>query len=155
MSELPSDFIKKISNAENVIASAKITISDLLTTGSAIAGQQTNVHSDVSRINTELNAKVKTITEDIKKQEGIISRSERDFMDVRETLPETIPTPRFQFLEDYTMVFLMVSYLFMIAIAVHTYVFHYNGNWIVALLKGGFYSMILTFLFGMILYNVC
>lgn len=155
MSELPSDFIKNISNAENEIASAKITISDLLTTGNAITGQQTNVHSDVSRINTELNTKVKTIMEDIKKQEGIISRSERDFMDVRETLPETIPTPRFQFLEDYTLVFLMFSYLFMIAIALHTYVFHYNGAWTIALLKGGFYSIMLTLLFGMIVYFVC
>jgi hypothetical protein len=149
------DITTNITNFKSDIDSFKTTISDSLIAGANLFVSQPGITSEVNMRTTELIAKKNKLNEDIKKQEAVIRRSERDFIDVRDTLPETIPNKKFHFLEDYTLVFLLISYLFMLAIALHTYVFTYDGVWTSALLKGGFYSLITTLLFGMILYYIC
>ena len=153
----PQDFATSITNFTTDIGSFKQSITDSLTVGNAMYGPygHSDVTSEVSERTKELTKKKDELRETIKEQEAIIHRSERDFIDVRDTLPETIPTTRFHFLEDYTLVFLLITYFFMIAIALHTYVFYSSEPWMNALIRGSFYSIILTLLSGMILYYIC
>ena len=53
----------------------------------------------------------------INKKEAIIERSNRDFTDIKDTLPETQPKKVLHFIEDYTLAFVTIAYLFMIVAA--------------------------------------
>jgi hypothetical protein len=79
----------------------------------------------------------------------------RDFTDVRDQLPETIPDKKLHFIEDYTLVILGISYLFMILIALHTYVLKSEEAWTMSLLRGLMYSIPISLIVGMIIYYIC
>ena len=113
-----------------------------------------SVTADVLSRNRELSEKKMKIQNEIKEQEAIINRSNRDFTDVRDQLPETLPNQSLHFIEDYTIVILCSSYFFMILVALHIYVMYSTEQWTVALLRGLFYSFLLTLLSGMILYYI-
>ena len=92
---------------------------------------------------------------EIQEQEAVIRRVDRDFADVRDQLPETLPNKSLHVLEDYTLAIVSISYLFMLIIALHTYVLHSSDNFLSALGKGLGYSILLTLISGMILYYMC
>ena len=131
------------------------TITNLLTIGdnmySPTAG---SVTKDVRMRNNELSEKKTKIENEIKEQEAIINRSNRDFTDVRNELPEKIPNKSLHFIEDYTLVILCISYFFMIVVALHIYVMHSTEPWTKSLSLGLFYSFLLTLISGMILYYI-
>ena len=138
------------------ITRLKATITDLIAVGSSMydptAGSMT---SDALSRNNELTAKRESLDEEIKKQESIVNRVNRDFTDVRNQLPETIPDKRLHFIEDYTLVILGISYLFMILIALHTYVLKSEEAWTMSLLRGLMYSVLISLIMGMIMYYIC
>jgi hypothetical protein len=138
------------------ITRLKATITDLIAVGSSMydptAGSMT---SDALSRNTELTAKKESLDEEIKKQESIVNRANRDFTDVRNQLPETIPDKRLHFIEDYTLVILGISYLFMILIALHTYVLKSEEAWTMSLHRGLMYSVLISLIMGMIVYYIC
>jgi hypothetical protein len=150
------DFASKINNFTSDIAAFKQNITDSLLVGNSMYGPygHAEVKSEVSERTKELTAKKEELRDEIKKQEAIIHRSDRDFTDVRHSLPETLPENRFHFIEDYTLVFVLIAYLFMIVIALHTYVLYSTESFAMALGKGLFYSFILTLISGMILYFI-
>ena len=100
-------------------------------------------------------AKKNQLREEIKQQEALINRSNRDFTDVRDELPETMPKKSLHFIEDYTLVIMCIAYLFMIVVGLHTYVIQSAENWLTALGMGLFYSFLLTLISGMLLYYMC
>jgi hypothetical protein len=131
------------------------TITDLIAIGNSMYDPTTgSVTADVLLRNRELSEKKTKIQNEIKEQEAIINRSNRDFTDVRDQLPETLPNQSLHFIEDYTLVILCISYFFMILIALHIYVMYSTEQWTTALLRGVFYSFLLTLLSGMILYYI-
>jgi hypothetical protein len=137
------------------ISRLQATITNLLTIGdnmySPVSG---SVTKDVIARNNELSEKKAKIENEIKEQEAIINRSNRDFTDVRDELPEKIPTKSLHFIEDYTLVILCISYFFMIMVALHIYVMHSTEQWTSSLPWGLFYSFLLTLISGMILYYI-
>ena len=50
---------------------------------------------------------------DVKRKEAIINRTNRDFSDVKDSLPERLPKRTLQNVEDKTLAVVIVSYLFM------------------------------------------
>ena len=72
--------------------------------------------------NDELKVKKEHIMNDIDKKEAIVERSNRDFSDIKDTLPEKQPTTYIHFMEDYTLAVLVISYLFMIISVIYLYV---------------------------------
>jgi hypothetical protein len=64
--------------------------------------------------NKELNQKKKALEADVKKKEAIINRSNRDFSDVKDSLPERLPKRTMQTVEDKTVAVVIVAYVFMI-----------------------------------------
>jgi hypothetical protein len=138
------------------ITRLKATITDLIAVGSSMydptAGSMT---SDALSRNNELTAKKESLDAEIKEQESIVNRVNRDFTDVRDQLPETIPDKKLHFIEDYTLVILGISYLFMILIALHTYVLKSEEAWTMSLLRGLMYSIPISLIVGMIIYYIC
>jgi hypothetical protein len=141
--------------ADQDITRLQSTITDLIAIGNSMYDPTTgSVTADVLSRNRELSEKKMKIQNEIKEQEAIINRSNRDFTDVRDQLPETLPNQSLHFIEDYTIVILCISYFFMILVALHIYVMYSTEQWTVALLRGLFYSFLLTLLSGMILYYI-
>ena len=137
------------------ITRLQATITDLITIGNSMYDPTSgSVTADVRARNSELSEKKTKIENEIKEQEAIINRSNRDFTDVRDELPETLPNKSLHFIEDYTLVILCISYFFMIMVALHIYVLHSTEQWTTALLRGLFYSFLLTLISGMILYYI-
>lgn len=138
------------------ITRLKATITDLIAVGSSMYNPTTgSMTADALSRNNELTAKRESLDEEIKKQESIVNRVNRDFTDVRNQLPETIPDKRLHFIEDYTLAILGISYLFMILIALHTYVLKSEEAWTMSLLRGLMYSVLISLIMGMIVYYIC
>ena len=142
--------------ADPDIARLQATITDLITIGNSMYDPTTgSMTAEVTSRNKELMEKKTQLATEIKKQEAIINRTNRDFTDVRDQLPETMPNKSLYLIEDYTLVIMSIAYLFMTVVALHTYVLYSPDNWVSALGKGLFYSFILTFISGAILYYLC
>ena len=142
--------------ADQDITRLQATITDLISIGNSMYNPTTgSVTTDIMSRNKELNEKKMKIQDEIKEQESIINRTNRDFTDVRDQLPETLPTQSLHFIEDYTIVILCISYFFMIIVALHIYVMNSAESFVTAMLRGLLYSFLLTLISGMILYYIC
>lgn len=132
------------------------TIGDLISIGNSMYDPNTgSMTATVSSQNNQLMDKKTQLAMEIQEQEAVIRRVDRDFADVRDQLPETLPNKSLHVLEDYTLAIVSISYLFMLIIALHTYVLHSSDNFLSALGKGLGYSILLTLISGMILYYMC
>jgi hypothetical protein len=141
--------------ADADITRLQATITDLIAIGNSMYDPTTgSVTADVRARNNELSEKKEKIQNEIKEQEAIINRSNRDFTDVRDELPETLPNKSLHFIEDYTIVILCISYFFMIVVALHIYIMYSTESFTTSLLRGLLYSFLLTLISGMILYYI-
>jgi hypothetical protein len=98
-------------------------VGDSLLMGDSIFGTAgiADITNQVKARNIELKTKKDTLRNEIDKQEAIIERSNRDFSDVKDTIPEPQPKKMLRFIEDYTLAFLVIAYLFMIIAIIYTY----------------------------------
>jgi hypothetical protein len=131
-------------------------IQDSLAMGESMFGTfgHATITNEVRARNRDLIAKKEQLTKDIHQKEKVIQRSERDFIDVKDTLPETQPTRSLLVVEDYTLAFLFLSYLFMIIIFVYSYTITsstLSQGLTESLASSGVLSMILFLIF----YYVC
>ena len=103
------------------IESLRANVGDSLVLGDNMYGQYG--HNDISKQvkarNIELKAKKESLMTDVNKKEATIERSNRDFSDVKDTLPEPQPKKVLHFIEDYTLAILSISYLFMVMTAIY------------------------------------
>ena len=141
--------------ADPDVTRLQATITDLISIGDSLYDPtKGSVTADVISRNKELSDKKTKIENEIKEQEAIINRSNRDFTDVRNELPETLPNKSLHFIEDYTVLILCISYFFMVIIALHIYVMYSTEPLTIAIFRGLFYSFLLTLISGMILYYI-
>ena len=134
-----------IDNLQGVITN-ELTTGDLMFNG--IDGYS-KIATDVQLSNKELNEKKERLTDEIHKKEKIINSANRDFTDIKDKVNES----KILFLEDYTMFFLALSYLFMICIFI--YVYSYMSEvplYGFGKALGG--SVVFTIAGGMLLYNI-
>ena len=104
--------------------------------------------------NTELTAKMEGLKKRINEKEKLIQRTERDFIDTSDTLPEKQPKNSLRVLEDYTMAFLFMSYLFMIIIFIYSYTIT-SATIAKGLTESLIASGILSMISFLILYYLC
>jgi len=130
-------------------------IEDGLTMGDSMFGQYAHVDvaREVSSRTKELQKKKEELEEDIRQKEAIIQRTDRDFTDVKDTLPETLEEERNRFIEDYTLLFLSLAYVFMVVSAIVYFVALSPTPW-PTLGKSLGYSLLGTFLAGVLLYVI-
>jgi len=108
-----SDLISDISNL-------RIQIEDGIQMGSSMFGQyaHADVTNEVDKRLTDLKKKKEELENNIRDKEAIIQRSNRDFSDVKDALPEKQEQTRVKFVEDYTIMFLLLSFVFMVVSAI-------------------------------------
>lgn len=137
------------------IQKVRSQVEDGLTMGDSMFGQF--AHADVAREVTirtnELKNKKKELEKEIKDKEALIQRSNRDFSDVKDALPETLEKQRVQFIEDYTLMFLSLSYVFMVLSAIIYYVILSQEKWS-AFFKAFGYAIVATTGALLMLYHI-
>jgi len=107
------------------------------------------IATDINLRNKELNDKKEKITDEIHKKEKIINSTNRDFTDIK----DKADVSKILFLEDYTMFFVALSYLFMICIFIYVYTYMSEVPlYGFGKALGG--SVVFTIIGGMLLYNV-
>lgn len=101
---------------EHDIVMLQAKIMDSILIGDAIATNTPNVPitAKLATDNKELETKKTILLKDIDKMRKIMDRSNRDFTDVKDSLPETPQKQFLHFIEDYTLAFLVMGYLFMV-----------------------------------------
>jgi hypothetical protein len=136
------------------ISSSAAAIGDSLSMGDAMFGQYgyNDIAKQVKDRNEELKTKKATLLTEVEKGEAIIERSNRDFSDVKDTIPQPQPKRVLRFIEDYTLAILSISYLFMIIAAIYIYT-SMSDKKLVAFFQILIGSILLTmFLFMMLFY---
>lgn len=159
-----TDFSKNTTKLQNDIVMLRASIGDSLLMGDSIYGTH-GVHEITNQVqarNKELKRKKDILKNRITKSDAIIERSNRDFSDVRDTIQEPEPKKLLHFIEDYTVAFLSMAYLFMLVALNYLYVTTQatqttqsptSINY-VAILRGIFGSGIITVIAGIIFYYV-
>ena len=149
-------FITHTLHLKQDIDSLRANVTDSLSVGDSMFGSYG--HSDITKQirdrNVDLKKKKDALVNDINKKESIIERSNRDFTDVKRTLPEKQPKKILHFIEDYTMALVVISYLFMLCIGIY-YLSYQTGdfnisNFFHALMN----SAILSLLVGVVVYYI-
>ena len=139
------------------INSLRANITDSLSLGDTMFGQygSADVTEQIKKRNEDLTLQVERLTKELDKNQAIVDRSNRDFVDVKRTLPEKQPKKLLHFIEDYTMALLAIAYLFMIIIGIYSY----------SMLNGVFdmskcfqaigHSGLISIIVGIVLYYIC
>ena len=149
-------FITHTLHLKQDIESLRANVGDSLSVGDSMFGSYG--HSDITKQilvrNDDLKKKKEALVKDINNKESIIERSNRDFSDVKRTLPEKQPKKILHFIEDYTMAVLSMSYLFMLCIGIY-YLSNQTGdfntsNFFQALMNGAILSVIV----GVVVYYI-
>ena len=93
------------------------------TVGDSMFGQfgYQDIAKQVKERHIELKTKKETLLKEVDKNESIIERSNRDFSDVKDTIKEPQSKKVLRFVEDYTMAFVVIAYLFMIISIIYVY----------------------------------
>jgi hypothetical protein len=129
---------------------------DMTTLNGLYATSATNVNAtNQASIQTDqLEKRKKELIKDVEMKEAIINRSNRDFSDVKDTLPERLPKKTLNVIEDYTMAILAMSYLFMVIAAVYLYTIT-STEPMSAMLRGIGYATVVSLFAWMGLYYIC
>jgi len=146
---------QQVVNLENDITLLRSTILESLLMGDSMFGTagHIDIRNEVKSRNTKLQEEYNQIRGNIDKKEAIIRKTNRDFTDVKDTLPEIQPSDRLHVFEDYTAAFLSISYLFMIISFIYVYTYTSDSK-MNAFLRSLLISIIITLLFFIISYYV-
>jgi len=149
------NFGQMIINLQQDISDLKANITDSLAKGDLLFGTQPHneLIQQVLTRNKELKDKKQKLSDDILKKESIVNRSNRDFTDVKESIPEPQPKKILHFFEEYTLAVLLLSYFFMILSAIYFYTL-ISPFKLKALLEGITLSSIVTAFLFMVLLHI-
>ena len=150
-------FITNTLHLKEDIKSLTANVMDSLSVGDSMFGSYG--HSDITKQirdrNDDLKKKKEDLIQDINKKESIIERANRDFTDVKRTLPEKQPKKILHFIEDYTMAIVAISYLFMFCIGIYYLSVVKNGEFNTSdFSKALMNSAILTIVVGVVIYYI-
>jgi len=139
---------------KNDIEILQANVGDSLMMGDSIFGKagHAEIVNAVKERNNDLKTKKETVMKDVDHKESIINRSNRDFSDVKDSLPETQPKKVLHFMEDYTLAILLMAYLFMIITCIYMYTATAPIP-MTALFNGIMISIPVTILAAMLLYT--
>lgn len=142
-----------IARLDQDIQMLRASVHDVLMTGDAMFGQagHIDVAKQVKDRNADLQKQKEDLRKEIQKKEAIVQKTNRDFSDVRDTLPERQNPSKLHFIEDYTLAILSMAYLFLIIACNYWYVFDAPVVWW-GLLQGIGTSIVVTMIGLMLLY---
>jgi lipopolysaccharide export LptBFGC system permease protein LptF len=131
-----------------------ITYNDLIITGDSLFGSSTNDTqiADIKARNGELKNMKDKLLKDIRSAESQTEQAERDFLDTKAALPETLPQKILHTIEDYTMFVFMLSFVFMAIALIYMYVAS-QGFSINSIIIGIVVAVVVAFVVGVLLFN--
>jgi hypothetical protein len=123
------NFGQTVSNLQGDISELKDNIYNAIVSVDQSYGSSPHIQiiDQVKERNKELKAKHESLSQDIVKKEAIVNRSNQDFKDVKETIPEPQPKKILRFMEDYTVAVFAIAYLFFIISGICLYVMQSNS----------------------------
>jgi hypothetical protein len=138
------------------IESLRANVGDSLLMGDSMFGNfgHINITNQIRERNNELKRKKDELMKGIDKKEAIIERTNRDFSDVKDSLPEKQSNKVLHFIEDYTLAFLSISYLFMIIGFIYFYTIS-STSYMSGFFQSFVGSIIITVFVVFILYYLC
>lgn len=119
-----------------------------------VKDNEKGIVKDVKERIDALETEKKELEKEIDKQHQLIQTSNRDFSDVKDTLPETQPERFLYFIEDYTLSILAMAYLIMVVAAISFHTYLSSDTW-TALLESLVGCGVLTIFLFMLLYYLC
>jgi hypothetical protein len=119
-----------------------------------VKDNEKGIVKDVKERIDALETEKKELEKEIDKQHQLIQTSNRDFSDVKDTLPETQPERFLYFIEDYTLSILAMAYLIMVVAAASFHTYLSLDTW-AALLESLVGLSVLTIFLFMLLYYLC
>jgi hypothetical protein len=128
-----TDTGKQFAEIENL----KSLYRDATTTAESVFGsgsKQTYI-DDINNRNKELKERKAKLAETIDRAKAAIERADRDFVDSKEQLPETMPNRTAHVIDDYTLLVLFIAYIFFALTILYWYV-QQSGFSLKALLTG-------------------
>ena len=132
-------------------------VNDALMVGDSaflVMDNEKGIVKDVKERIDALETEKKELEKEIDKQHQLIQTSNRDFSDVKDTLPETQPERFLYFIEDYTLSILAMAYLIMVVAASSFHTYLSLDTW-AAILESLVGFGILTIFLFMLLYYLC
>ena len=117
------NFVANTYQVKSEFEQQDIIYNDLIMTGDNLYGTTTNDTqiADIKARNTELKKLKEGLLKDIRSAESRTEQAERDFLDTKAALPETLPKKILHTIEDYTMFVFMVSFIFMAIALIYMY----------------------------------
>lgn len=148
-----NNFAENTFKLQQDITSLSGSVMDSLTMGDTMFGQfgYNDIAKQVKVRNEELKNKKDILITTVEKNEAIIERSNRDFSDVKDTIPEPMPKKTLHFIEDWTLAILSIAYLFMIIAIIYVYT-SISDKKLVAFFQSLIGSLILTLFLFMVLF---
>lgn len=119
-----------------------------------VMDNEKGIVKDVKERIDALETEKKELEKEIDKQHQLIQTSNRDFSDVKDTLPETQPERFLYFIEDYTLSILAMAYLIMVVAASSFHTYLSLDTW-AAILESLVACGVLTIFLFMLLYYLC
>lgn len=119
-----------------------------------VMDNEKGIVKDVKERIDALETEKKELEKEIDKQHQLIQTSNRDFSDVKDTIPETQPERFLYFIEDYTLSILAMAYLIMVVAAASFHTYLSLDTW-AAILESLVGFGILTIFLFMLLYYLC
>jgi len=119
-----------------------------------VMDNEKGIVKDVKERIDALETEKKELEKEIDKQHQLIQTSNRDFSDVKDTIPETQPERFLYFIEDYTLSILAMAYLIMVVAASSFHTYLSLDTW-AAILESLVGFGILTIFLFMLLYYLC
>lgn len=148
-----TNFAEQSFNINKDIETLRALVADSLIMGDSVFGKAGigEITKQVQERHQELTQKKESLKREIDKNETIIERSNRDFIDVKDRIPDPQPKRILNVLEDYTLALLVISYLFMIMASIYVYTL-ISPNKLAAFFKAVITSIFITIFLFMILY---
>jgi hypothetical protein len=114
----------KIMNTKEDMEQEATIFNDLVLSGDNIFGTTTHDSkmAEIQKRNEELKDMKANLQADIDKNESAAERADRDFVDSRESLPDTLPKKTLHVIEDYTLATALLTYIFMALAFLYVYV---------------------------------
>jgi hypothetical protein len=149
-----TNFVENTFKLQKDIQSLSASTMDTMSMGDTMFGQfgHSEIVKQVKDRNEDLKNKKEKLINGVEKGEAIIERSNRDFSDVKDTIPQPQPKRVLRFIEDYTLAILSISYLFMIVAIIYVNV-SMSDKKIFTLLQSIIFAIFITiFLFMLLFY---
>lgn len=117
-------FMETVYKARQEFESDEAVYQDLIITGDTLFGSSSSDTqiADIRSRNSELKKLKEKLVAEIKSASSREEQANRDFLDTREALPETLPKKVVRTLEDYSVAFFILAYLFAGIAIVYLYV---------------------------------